>query len=110
MESATLSIPALEATPVRFQPAGAVRQARLAGQAVKDFEALLLHRLLQEMRSMVNLSPLADDAAGEQFQDIFWMYLAQDLADKGGLGLCRDLYRQAAGTQATQGGHVELLR
>jgi len=56
-------------------------------QAAKDFEALLIHKMLQQMADTVPDSPLLNEGAGKQVRDMFWYYLAQDLADKGGLGL-----------------------
>jgi hypothetical protein len=32
------------------------------------------------------------DGASQQIQGIFWLYLAQDIADKGGVGLWKDIY------------------
>jgi len=37
---------------------------------------------------------LEEDGASRQIQGLFWYYLAQDVADKGGFGLWRDIYRQ----------------
>ncbi len=70
-------------------------------KAAKDFEAVLLHKMLQEMANTVPDSPLLDRGAGKQVHDMFWHYLAQDLADKGGLGLWKQIAGQtyAAGTE-----------
>jgi hypothetical protein len=35
-----------------------------------------------------------EDGTGQQVQGLFWLYLAQDVADKGGVGLWKDIYRQ----------------
>jgi Rod binding domain-containing protein len=42
-----------------------------------------------------------EDAAGGQVQGLFWYYLAQDMADKGGVGLWKDLYRFFTDMQKT---------
>ncbi len=71
-------------------------------QAAKDFEALLLHKMLQQMANTIPDSPLLDEGAGKQVRDMFWYYLAQDLADKGGLGLWKQIASQtyaAAGAE-----------
>jgi Rod binding domain-containing protein len=74
-------------------------------QAAKDFESVLLHRLLGEMKRTIPDSGLLSSATTRQMQDLFWMYLAQHLADNGGLGLWKQLHRQlgeAAGQQGLQ--------
>ena len=81
-------------------------------EAVKDFEAVLIYRLLGEMKRTVPESGLLGTAASEQYQDLFWLYLAQDLAEKGGLGLCSDLYKQLSCLEgpSAAGATLELSR
>ena len=61
-------------------------------KAAKDFESVLLHRVLNEMKNTIGESGLLDSAVTSQIQDIFWFYLAQELSDKGGLGLGSEIY------------------
>jgi len=65
-----------------------------AERAAKDFESVLLYRLLEEMKRTIPSSGLLENGISEQVRDLFWYYLAQDLADKGGLGMWKELYRQ----------------
>lgn len=65
-----------------------------AAQAARDFESILLHKVLEEMRRSIPESGLLDSAVTQQVQDLFWFYLAQDVSSKGGLGLWRQLYGQ----------------
>jgi len=81
-----LSGPSLADAGRRVSPAD-IKNA----QTAKDFEAVLLHKMLQEMANTVPDSPLLDEGAGRQVHDMFWYYLAQDLADKGGLGLWKQI-------------------
>jgi Rod binding domain-containing protein len=67
---------------------------RAAVKAAKDFESVLLHRLLEEMRKTVPDSELLDSPASDQMMSMFYMYLAQDTAQKGGLGLWKQIYQQ----------------
>ena len=69
--------------------AGAEKTKQLA----KDFESVLLTKLVDEMKNTTNQWGFEEDAASEQVQGLFWMYLARDAADKGGIGLWKDLYR-----------------
>jgi Rod binding domain-containing protein len=64
-------------------------------QLAKDFESVLLTKLVDEMKETAGKWDLEEeeDAASGQVQGLFWMYLAQDLGDKGGLGLWKDLHR-----------------
>jgi Rod binding domain-containing protein len=75
-------------------------------QAAKDFEAVLLHKMLQSMANTVPDSPLLDEGAGKQVQDMFWYHLSQDLANKGGLGLWKQIASQTYAAGAEQGKKV----
>lgn len=76
-------------------------------QLAKDFEAVFLTKLFDQVKESIADSGFDDDAASDQIHGLFWFYLAQDVADKGGFGLWRDIYqhfqdlegRQAAGEQ-----------
>ena len=70
--------------------------AKAAVRAAKDFEAIFLHKLLKEMKDTIPDGGLLGDGISDQVKDIFWYYLAEDLADKGGLGLWKEIYRQTA--------------
>ncbi len=78
-------------------------------QAAKDFESVLLQRLLGEMRRTIPESGLMSNGISKQVEDIFWLYLAQEMADKGGIGLWKELYRKfgqlegGAGAEAPAG-------
>lgn len=96
-------------------PQAAMRAAALARggaepaaleKAAKDFESVLLNTLLGEMGKTIEQSGLLDSPMTEQVQGIFWFYLGQDLAQRGGLGLWKDIVRHlpaAAGTAPPQG-------
>lgn len=59
----------------------------------KDFESILLTRLFDEIRESIGNCAFEEDPAGEQIQGMFWSYLAQDVADKGGFGLSQEICR-----------------
>jgi len=73
----------------------------------KDFESVLLVRFFDEIRKSMGNCGLDEDPAGGQIQGMFWSYLAQDVADKGGFGLSEEIYQyfqnmdgaRAAGSQ-----------
>ena len=62
-------------------------------QAAKDFESVLLNKLLDEMKNSIVDWGSGKDGTSKQIQGIFWLYLARDIADKGGLGLWKDIYQ-----------------
>jgi Rod binding domain-containing protein len=68
-------------------------------KTARDFESVLLHRVFEEMRRSVPESGLLDSGTSDQVQSMFWMYLAQDVAAKGGIGLAKELSRQFARMQ-----------
>ena len=62
-------------------------------QVAKDFESVLLNKLLDEMKNTIGDWGFDKDGASEQVQGIFWLYLARDIAHNGGFGLWKDIYR-----------------
>ena len=58
----------------------------------KDFESILLTQLFNEVKESLSASSFDDDAGSDQFHGIFWSFLAEDVADKGGFGVWQDLY------------------
>lgn len=68
-------------------------------QIAKDFESILINRLLDEMKSTIGDWGFEKDGASEQVHGIFWLYLARDIANSGGFGMWKDIYRSM--TEAT---------
>ena len=62
-------------------------------QFAKDFEGVLIGRLLDEMKNTIGQWGFKQDGAAEQVQGLFWMNLARDLGDHGGMGLWKDIYQ-----------------
>jgi Rod binding domain-containing protein len=62
-------------------------------QIAKDFESLIINQLLDEMKNTIGEWGSEKDGASTQIQGIFWMYLARDIADNGGLGLWKEIYK-----------------
>ena len=62
-------------------------------QAAKDFESVLLSRVLDEMKNTVGDWGFDEDGPCQQVQGIFWLYLARDMANSGGFGLWKDIYQ-----------------
>ena len=70
-------------------------------KAAKDFESVLLNQLLQEMSRTIPDSGLTGSGVSKQIKSIFWSFLAEEVADQGGLGLWRDIQRYCTGPSQT---------
>ncbi|MDT8299980.1 MAG: hypothetical protein RQ760_00760 [Sedimentisphaerales bacterium] len=70
-------------------------------QVAKDFESVLLDKLLEEMKNSITDWGLEKDAASKQTEGIFWLYLGRDIANNGGLGLWKDIYKYLTNAEQT---------
>lgn len=61
-------------------------------QAAKDFESVLINKLLDAMQNTIGQWGLEKDAASRQIQGIFGLYLSRHIASNGGFGLWKDIY------------------
>jgi Rod binding domain-containing protein len=77
-------------------------------QIAKDFESLLINKVLDQMKDTIGDWGFEKDGAGRQIYGMFWFYLAQGLADTGGFGLYKDLYQSLTGFKQTNQG-MDLL-
>ncbi|MEN6424077.1 MAG: hypothetical protein ABFE13_01845 [Phycisphaerales bacterium] len=69
-------------------------------QIGRDFESVLLTKVFETVEASIEDSGFDDgDAGAKQVRGLFWFYLAQDFADKGGFGLWKDIYQQIKQTQ-----------
>jgi len=82
--------------------AGQIQPCQIVGrpdeekkQLAKDFESVLLTKVFDQVKDSIGGWGLEEeeDGASEQVHGLFWLYLAQDVADKGGFGLWQDVYR-----------------
>jgi Rod binding domain-containing protein len=62
-------------------------------QYAKDFESVLLNKLMEQMKGTIGDWGFERDGASEQVQGLFWMYLSQDVAHNGGIGLWKEIYQ-----------------
>jgi len=61
-------------------------------QIAKDFESVLLYKMLEEMKNTIGDWGFDKDGVSTQVQGIFWLHLAHEIANKGGLGLWKGIY------------------
>ena len=62
-------------------------------QIAKDFESVLINKLLDEMKNTIGDWGFDEDETSKQVQGIFWLYLARDIANNGGFGMWKDIYQ-----------------
>ncbi len=62
-------------------------------QLAKDFESVLINKLLEEMKNTIGEWGFEQDEANKQIQGIFTLYLARDIANSGGFGFWKDIYQ-----------------
>ena len=62
-------------------------------QIAKDFESVLLNKLLDEMKNTIGNWGFDKDGPSRQVQGIFWLFLSRDVANNGGIGLWKDIYQ-----------------
>jgi len=70
-------------------------------QIAKDFESVLLNKMLDQMKNTIGNWGFEKDGPSEQVQGIFWMYLARDMANNGGIGLWKDIHQFLTDTDKT---------
>ena len=62
-------------------------------QVAKDFESVFINKLLDEMRNTIGEFGFEKDGVSRQIQGMFSLYLSQHIANNGGLGIWKDVYR-----------------
>lgn len=70
-------------------------------QFAKDFESVLLNKLMEQMKGTIGDWGFEKDGASEQVQGLFWMYLSQDVANHGGIGLWKEIYQHLTAGEKT---------
>jgi len=96
MDSAKLILTESVSPP---EPLGQLDLSSLNGAAeekkekiAKDFESVLLNKLLGEMQNSIGDWGSEKSGPFKQVQGIFYMFLARDVAQNGGIGLWKDIY------------------
>jgi len=103
MDTLELTLIETAAAPIQLQQLNNIDSAseEKKKQIAKDFESLLINKLLDEMKNTIGDWGFEQDGPCRQIQGMFWFYLAQDLADKGGFGLWKDIYKYVEGSEQT---------
>jgi Rod binding domain-containing protein len=68
-------------------------------QIARDFESILLNKILDQMKNSIGDWGFEKDGPSNQVQGIFWLYLARDIANNGGIGLWKDIHQFLTGAE-----------
>ena len=105
MDNTTLILTEPVSPPTMLENLGQSRLKSISDerkkQVAKDFESVLLDKLLKEMKNSITNWGLEKDAASKQTEGIFWLYLGRDIANNGGLGLWKDIYQYLSNVEQT---------
>jgi Rod binding domain-containing protein len=75
-------------------PASVRQRDEQEKKVAKDFESVLLTKVFEQVQASIEDSGFdEEDSGAQQVRGMFWLYLAQDIADKGGFGLWKDIYQ-----------------
>ena len=62
-------------------------------KVARDFESIFIHQIIDKMKDTIPQSDLADSSS-EQIQSMYWSFLGDAIAEKGGFGLWKQIYEQ----------------
>jgi Rod binding domain-containing protein len=73
-------------------------------KVAKEFEGILIGQLMNQMKETIGESGLLEDGSSKQVQDMFWSFLADEVAENGGMGLWKNVYESMSPSgQQSQG-------
>ena len=61
-------------------------------KVAKDFESILIHQMLNVMKSSIPESEDIDPSS-KQIKSMYWSYMADALSEQGGFGLWEQIYQ-----------------
>ena len=70
-------------------------------QIAKDFESVLINKMLDQMKNTIGDWGFEKDGPSNQVQGIFWLYLARDIGNNGGIGLWKDIHQFLTNAEKT---------
>ena len=75
-------------------------------KVAKDFESVFIHEILKRMEDTIPTSDMADQSS-KQIKSMYWSYMAQAIADRGGFGLWKNIYEAMVATGSEAGGQQQ---
>jgi len=62
-------------------------------KVARDFESIFIHQIIDKMKDTIPESDLSDSSS-QQIKSMYWSFLGDAIADKGGFGLWKQIYEQ----------------
>ena len=81
-------------------------------KVARDFESIFIRQIIDKMKETIPESDLADSSS-EQIQSMYWSFLGDAIAEKGGFGLWKQIYEQmpkSSQAAAELGGTVDAAK
>ncbi len=75
-------------------------------KASKDFESVFIHELLKRMEDTIPDSD-TEDQTSKQIKGMYWSYMAEAIADRGGFGLWKNIYEAMRSTGSGAAGQQD---
>ena len=60
-------------------------------KVARDFESIFVHEILKSMKDTIPDSDMADSSS-QQIKSMYWSFMADAIADRGGFGLWKQIY------------------
>jgi Rod binding domain-containing protein len=79
-------------------------QQRKIEKVAKDFEGIFVRQIMDVMRKTLDESGLGEDATGKQVRDMYWMFLGDQVAQTGSLGMWKQIAADIARSQQGMSG------
>jgi|GEM_PF-2117129 len=92
--SNTIADRKIEDIRMKLQTPGAKKTGDELMKVARDFESILLYKMLESMRKTVPKSGLIDSFSLDTFQSMMDQEIANEMAKKKGVGLAQMVYRQ----------------
>ena len=77
---------------VQREPVGIDAEDEHRKKIAKDFESIFIRQLLDTMKETIPDSDL-EDSSSKQVESIYWSFLGDAVAEKGGFGLWKEIYK-----------------
>ena len=62
-------------------------------KVARDFESIFIHQIMKEMKNTIPESDL-EDSSSKEIKSMYWSFMAQAVAERGGFGLWEHIYEQ----------------
>ncbi len=96
MDSAKLILADPVSLPMQLDRLSSIDTATEAKKKdfAKKFESIFIEKLMNEMKKTIGDWGMDKTEGEKQINGIFWLYLARNVSQNGGIGMWKDIYNQ----------------